>query len=398
MRPLINLRLNPNNQLVLTRGDWVRKEEAVYKTRQMVDSDVTNRPNYQKNLQARSEAQAAQIAAYEEKKDLYKWRIEQAKKSSVAPLDLILESQRDSGGIPRTSAPNICQLNRPKSFTKISGQRLRECGAAVDIASQGQSRFCHEVTLTLPANTEEAFIALAAKSPYIINRLFQPIRRDYGDMCHWFFVWEYQKRGALHLHICICHPDESEGQWICARLVEQWHKILCDLEDECDCSFFLSKRKDRCTIRAFHQHHCAPIQKNVGAYFSKYAGKEESKNSIHCQKYPISRFWGSSRSLKRIVRENKILIEMDLQTDENAERMMQEIIENIIEKLNIVSTKSYKFAIELKGKHRLNQYQNCKILVTDPSRLIAHGERFTFYFECGQLELAKSLIHEFMNT
>lgn len=304
-----------------------------------------------------------------------------AKPINRAKLDIIKKSQRKK-------TFQKCRLNTPKNFTRQSGQKVRESGAAMDIASGNQGRFCHCVTLTLPANTSEAFTALAAYSGYAINRLFQPIRRRYGDMCLWFFVWEYQKRGALHLHIALYHPDESEGLYISSILIEQWHKILCDISIESETDMFLSKHGDRCTIRANHQHHAQPIQKNVGAYFSKYAGKEESKNNWYCKKYPVSRFWGSSKSIKRIISENSYEIEFDYYGYESqCEDKFESIIQNLIGKLSIVSSSSYQFDIQLKGKVRLNRYVNGrKILSIEEDKSIANGTRYTFYFEAIQLK------------
>lgn len=373
MQSQIKISLRPNNQITITKGSWKKAEcETTQKDRRNFA-----KKNVKKFLhQMAVDENIAKTA--ENNHDLYRYRIESA------PLDIIKKFQRKQ-------SPPKSKLNTPKSFTRASGQKLRECGAAMDIACNSDTRFCHEVTLTLPANTTEAFRALASQSGYVINRLFQPIRRDYGNMCLWFFVWEYQKRGALHLHIAIYHPDEAEGLWISAKLIEQWHKILCDLSVRCDTDMFLSKSKNVCTIRSNHQHHCAPIQKAVGAYFSKYAGKSESKNDWYCKAYPVSRFWGSNAPIKSIITANSIQIEFDYHGKEiEANEKFESIIQNIIERLNIVSASQYDFDIRLTGKHRLNRCGNGrKILSVDDDKSIANGTRYTFYFE--QIELSKAI-------
>ena len=191
-----------------------------------------------------------------------------------------------------------------KKFGNIQAQHIHECGASLEMLSS-DPRFCHVTTLTLPANTHEAFECLAAHSGAIINSLFQPIRDRYPDTNHWFFVWEYQKRGALHAHIAHYHPDECEGMLIGNILIEQWHKILCDISDSSGVDLFLSAQKDRCTIRQFHQHHTQPMRKSVAGYFSKYASKSSNKEENNyvrkfSEMYPPSRFWGCSSQVKKI--------------------------------------------------------------------------------------------------
>lgn len=373
MQSQIRVSLRPNNQITITKGSWKKAECKV---------SQKDRRNYAKKDVKKFLHQMAVdeniVKTAENNHDLYRYRIESS------PLDIIKKSQRNQ-------TPLKSKLNTPKSFTRASGQKLRECGAAIDIACNGDVSLCHEVTLTLPANHESAYFALAASSGYVINRLFQPLRRNYVDSVLWFFVWEYQKRGALHLHICIYHPDREVGALIARELIEQWHKILCDLSERCNTDMFLSKHGDRCYIRQLHQHHTAPIRKAVGSYFSKYAGKQESKQSWYCKKYPVSRFWGCNSPLKAIIKANSIQIDFDFEGREiEALAKFESIIENVIERLTIVSTSEYSFNICIRGAKRINRIENEKeFLSIGDSRSISNGDRYTFYFD--QMELKKAI-------
>lgn len=159
---------------------------------------------------------------------------------------------------------------------------------------------------------------------------------------------------------------------------------------------FCQKNMRKSYIRSIHNHHAQPIEKACGAYFSKYAGKKESKNDWYCQKYPVSRFWGSSFTVKQIIKENSCCYELDYQGNEaEAEAKMQMIIQNVIEKLNIVSASQYSFDIQLQGKERLNRYQNGrKILSVDANKSIASGTRFTFYCDGIEIKNAMQLIQD----
>lgn len=362
MQSQLRIALRPNNQITITKGSW---KKALPETASLLGTPSPDR--YQL-------ARFRDALKRKPVKDLAELTFEEKLDKLFPPLDIIENSQHGK------KAPCMT-LNRPKSFTRFSGQKVRESGAAISIASNNQPRFAHEVTLTLPANTKEAKTAIAAYSGYAINRLFQPIRRRYGNECLWFFVWEYQKRGALHLHLCVYHPDEAEGQYICSTLIEQWHKILCDISALANTCMFTAKQGDRCTIRSKHQHHTAPIRKDVGCYFSKYAGKSESKNNWYVQQFPVSRFWGSSYSVKKIIKENSIQIDYDYQGNgKETDRRYSELIEEITENSSVVSVSQYTFLISTPSKSEVRKYPNGrKIIRFTNRRIIAEGERTTIY-------------------
>jgi len=372
MNSEISVKIRPNNQITITSGTFCKRKRKISQSEQD-NSDISMTIDIQ-NL---AEELAAQRIVLE------KLRIK-LDKTSKPYLDIIQKSQRDF-------KPLYSRINKPKNFTKQSGQKLRESGAAMDIACDHNVKFCHEVTLTLPANTNEAFTALAANTAYAMNRLFQPIRRDYGNDCLWFYVWEYQKRGALHIHIALYHPDECEGLYIAAKLIDKWHQVLISIGERADTDMFLDKRKDRSTIRSKHQHHTQPISKAVGAYFSKYAGKEESKQNWYCQKYPVSRFWGSSKLIKQIIKDNSFQYKIDYFSNEKCQQnMMEHIIENLLEKIETVSISAYQFDIFLRGRHQINRYKdNERVIVSGNNLSIARGERHTIY--CDPKDYQKAL-------
>lgn len=273
------------------------------------------------------------------------------------------------------------RLNPHRQFSAMAGQRIREAGAAMEIIANSQMRFCHCTTLTLPANTRESFECLAAYSGYAVNRLFQVLRRKYPDMNYWFFCWEFQKRGALHLHIAHYHPDESEGMLIGNLLIEQWHKILCDISNNSGVDMFLAASGDRCTIRQYHQHHTQPIKKSVAGYFAKYAGKSTKcdTNSYvrkHAETLSPKRYWGSSFHLKKVVSCNSYTSLFDVHDEIEAENRYQAAL-SIILSHSIVSVDRYEFRKELKWKE-VYGYKG-KSENSSYSKVIAEGFRETFY-------------------
>ena len=241
--------------------------------------------------------------------------------------------------------------NQAKQFSNIQAQHIHECGAALETLSH-DPRFCHVTTLTLPANTHEAFECIAARSGDIINSLFQPIRRLYPDTNCWFFVWEYQSRGALHAHIAHYHPDECEGMLIGNIIIEKWHQILCDISTDTGIDMFLAKERDRCTIRQFHQHHTQPMRKSVAGYFAKYASKaSEKEENNYVRKfslmYPPTRFWGCSSQLKLIRKNNSFHNCRDYTEQKDFMYFLFVRIHKMINESKIILQKSYSFKKDL---------------------------------------------------
>lgn len=383
MKSQLKLELRPNNQLTLTIGSWRKPTQEAYKSAYLTNNEIQASRNFKQKIEGGKRI-------IEDARQTNVYRSEIGIKPSKRHLDIISKSQR-------AKKKPLYTGNTPKSFTRQSGQKLRECGAAIDIASEGILERCREVTLTLPANHEKAFKALADYSGYAINRLFQPIRRKYGSECHWFFVWEYQKRGALHIHICVFHECPCTCKEIAEKLIEQWHTILCDISEKSGTCLFTDKSGKACTIRKNHQNHTAPIQKAVGSYFSKYAGKLESKQAWYCQKYPVSRFWGSCQAIKNIIKENSLRYDLDLFREQETQTKFESIIENVLSKLQVTSTSSYDFDIQLSGKARLNRAKDgTSHIIHEQGKNVASGTRYTFYFDSKQFDYAYSLVEKEM--
>ena len=241
--------------------------------------------------------------------------------------------------------------NVAKKFGHIQAQHIHECGAAMQLIAS-EPRFCHVTTLTLPANHTEAFECIAARSGDIRNRLFQPVRRLYPDTNNWFFVWEYQKRGALHLHIAHYHPDECEGMLIGNILIEQWHKLLCEISKETGIWMLSNKHKDDYEMKDFYQYHTQPMYKSVAGYFAKYASKANDKEENNyvkkfSQLYPPSQFWGCSKSIKLIRKENSFDNCRDYTEQKDLMCFLFVRIHKMIRDCEIVLQKNYSFKKDL---------------------------------------------------
>jgi len=366
MRRELKIKLLPNNQVSLF-SQWVsRRDEERYSCA----PDYSKEPEWEKEYHrsGRAKFERERMRTHEiQRIPFYKadgsisfrlLRVEKEKGAGAPPpahyahfiarLDIMKKSQRKARNLAGWGGKNT-----EKKFTHRAGQKIRECGAMMDKASGYEPSFCRVITLTLPGDTPEAFDALARYSGYAINRIFQPVRRMGLYDSHWFFVWEYQKRGALHLHIAISNPDKDKAKECGEKIIEKWVKVLTDIGKKSRTDMFVRRDRRTYTPPEKYQNLNQEMRKSCGGYFSKYAGKAEaSKENSYVAKfsklYPPSRFWGSSKSLKQMCKENSY--EEILAIGESIEERHQEILELIL-RHNPVKFSGYEWRKEIIDSH-----------------------------------------------
>lgn len=243
-----------------------------------------------------------------------------------ATLDVIKKSQHSKKRVrPWGKVQTI------KKFTLNAKQKILEAGAVVDMHTTKDSRFM--LTLTVPGSGVDVYDAVARYSGYMVNRLTQIIRRweKMGVPVHWFFVWEHQKRGALHMHWCIA-IDDSPGMsaMLCDEIRTKWFELLEELSVKTSIDLF--KKKGYLGTWRYSpeiwQGDIQPITKSVAAYFSKYATKTYETSRFNRErrerqetlrkKYPDrakyarvisycpSRYWGSGSRVKQLCKRYRV--------------------------------------------------------------------------------------------
>ena len=236
-------------------------------------------------------------------------------------------------------------LSRPTSFTRNARHRLLEAGAIVD-------QFCglnaYEITCTLPGSTNDAMQLLAENTGWIMNELTREIRK--AKCKYWFYVWELQKRGALHLHMCIAESGMNL-QALATRLESRWWELLQSMSNKTGRDAFLAHTGKSWRDRPDKwQSHVAPIQKSVAAYFSKYAGKglSSSLNLKSSNKpYAPSRWWGCSTEIKAQIKLQRRKWSINL-----SNKLSAQVREKLLEWLNNKGCiKTYHYDFDL-GKTR----------------------------------------------
>lgn len=238
-------------------------------------------------------------------------------KETVAgqPLDISAKVQRADQGTSEESLKRAERGARPgwgalgrqdRGFNSGTRHALLECGAVCDM---WHGRNAVVLTGTLPGSTDEANEVIAANSAYIVNRINQYCRRLSKGGLWCFYVWEWQSRGALHIHYCVADSDRSGLARMRAGWRDFWVDVLEALTRKSGVDLFRRSgggtwRGQADKIQADAQF----VKKSVAAYFAKYAGKgyhaEVSKKlkSKRIRRYVPSRWAGWSRPVSRAMK------------------------------------------------------------------------------------------------
>lgn len=197
----------------------------------------------------------------------------------------------------------------PTRFTRQARHRILEGAAIVERRCVGHHRGVF-VTFTLPGSTEASYSALSRGSGYVTNRILQCIRRSEW-VESWFYVWELQKRGALHLHLFIEFKTEEQWLSLCTPLATTWFAALESVGMASGVCMFEHGDGNKCTASKYWRFDYQLTRKSVGGYISKYVSKEADKGKMGVGEagvrlYYPRRWHGMSRNLcQQIDRERK---------------------------------------------------------------------------------------------
>lgn len=186
-------------------------------------------------------------------------------------------------------------------FTNRARQTLLNAGAILDKCSPGNSIF---FTATLPGDTDEAKEMLSILSGVVANRFTQWIRDNFPGR-EWLYVWEWQKRGALHLHMCIASRSPQEAAIIGWNLRRVWLCILADIEDSTGVHMFRNKEGvDHRGGKLSHACRADTLSTGAACYVAKYTTKGFAAGKGASNHYP-GRWYAVSASLRRLIRQEE---------------------------------------------------------------------------------------------
>lgn len=158
------------------------------------------------------------------------------------------------------------------------------------------------LTGTLPGGTREAMDALAKWSSYAVDLLKSHISKMGIASAYSMYVWEHQKRGALHLHYAIHVPDEMLRSRLIDRFKSIWTHVIDAICVKSSVNLWLSEKGvNWAEKKEVIQADAQAVYKSVGSYLAKYLGKQAPysthKDAFGVPYLPPVRWWGCSRPL-----------------------------------------------------------------------------------------------------
>ncbi len=205
----------------------------------------------------------------------------------------------------RIQNPNqnvLVNSHKRTKFGRSAVTKIYRAAGAMDRFDSVRSNYLF-LTATLPGDTEESKWAIAEFAHEIIDGLKSWLSKKLLDRKE-FYVWENQKRGALHFHYCLYCPDleiqESIKSGFKAEMVRLYdgieQKHSCNLWGHWDAIGFDAKID-------ILQARVETVYGSVGSYMAGYLGGKGGKhsNDSHHRYYP-RRWFGVSRPLNTLVR------------------------------------------------------------------------------------------------
>lgn len=241
----------------------------------------------------------------------------------LSKLDIIHEFQRESEQPSSEQRRGYGEAVRPTSFTRAARHRILEAGSLFD-RELSESYRGYFVTFTIPGSRDEAYDAVSRWSGYLVNVVLQCVRR-YSKEALWFYCWELQKRGALHLHLFCALPCGISGDVLNERLRSSWYRALGYVQDKSGSDCFAHRNGEYCTASFYWQYDFQEVETTPAQYISKYLGKGAlapgSRNEVESGRglYYPHRWHGMARQLKRLVDQHRFRACMDAMEKEECQ-------------------------------------------------------------------------------
>ena len=228
----------------------------------------------------------------------------QAEEEECSLLDIgsKLETPQEKADVLQKPGWGI--LPKARRFSRYAKRVLMRAGGV--FRRDGLSpKNCLFLTGTIPGSTEAAFETVARYSAFLVHGLKAWINKHIPSKFD-FYVWEHQKRGALHLHYCVYTPDAVARKFVCENFPKQWINLLKRVSVKAGEDIFDTGRGYSWLPREAEKHQYAQtVEKDVSAYLAKYCSKNAGakRDGESTKFYSPSRWYGVSRPLLKKLRE-----------------------------------------------------------------------------------------------
>lgn len=220
----------------------------------------------------------------------------------------------------RNFSAGFGEEGKPRAFSLYGKRTMRRCGGAWDVSVA--PREIVFLTGTLAGSTEDAMGAIARWSGYIVHRL-KAWANKYASNKQDMYCWEWQKRGALHLHYCCWIPDPDKRSQVLSRFQKQWRRLMLKVSELSGVDTF--EREDGSTWKDDPRYPRCDAQECVSSaagYLAKYTSK--GSGSVRSRFYP-SRWYGCSRPLLELMKSLTVTTRRESLSRFQCDRICEEV-------------------------------------------------------------------------
>lgn len=171
--------------------------------------------------------------------------------------------------------------------------------------SEGTERLL--LTGTLPGSTQMAFRALAEFSS-TATKLLTNWLTYHEPKCKWQYVWEFQGRGALHLHL-VCELGSVASQYVKEHFRDQWDRVLTKIGALANTNLY-QKTSTYTHTKEKLQADVTVCEREPSRYISKYIAKNNT-SAKGFNRFPPQQWFQVSRSLLRSLRDQTQVYERE---------------------------------------------------------------------------------------
>ena len=231
-----------------------------------------------------------------------------------SPVLSIVEKLRSESESPFKSPsdrspvrPGYGRKPRLTEFSLYGRRKIVRAGALIGLEDKRESTLF--LTGTLPGGTDEALTAISEYSSWVVHELLTHlprIARVGVNDCKFLWVWEWQKRGALHLHAVCEFPTREASERVHDGFKDLWIRVLETVGRKSGCD--IAARRDVGTHAGDYdvwRTRSEWARKNPSRYLAKYLAKTK-KSAKFCEDYPPTRWYGISRALHSLLREKTV--------------------------------------------------------------------------------------------
>lgn len=218
--------------------------------------------------------------------------------STNAPL--LISSSYSSGVAPSTldikSKVERVSRKRRLALSRYGRRRILRSGSCFSSSEDSVKLL---LTGTLPGSTREAFKTMAEYSSYFTHRLCAWLTyRQRG--AKWQYVWEYQGRGALHLHLVV-ELTEENACYVESEFKNEWNRLLNTVSNRSGINLF-KKTATYTHTEEKTQADTLRCTREPSRYISKYISKASTK-AFGVNRFPPKQWYQISRALLRELEE-----------------------------------------------------------------------------------------------